>query len=239
MQGGNGVLSAECADTQGRFHISTLQYSACHGEVGNNNGLLACSGASASGGALVDNGNNGGGNERQDNNNSRRDNNAGAAAAGLIAGLALNQGGNVQVYNPGYSYPTYGDQHYGDPRFDPRYGPRGWGAGHRPGEWVWIRDRADWLNRQIDREVQDGVLRRRQAGDLRQQLGDLEHRETDYSRRGLTNWMKADLDKRFDQIAALVFDARRDGGPPPPPGDGYDHGYRAPPPPGDGYGGYR
>ena len=59
---GNGMLTAECADGQGRYHFSSLPFTQCKGDIGNNNGMLSCNGATASGGQIVG-GNNGGGND--------------------------------------------------------------------------------------------------------------------------------------------------------------------------------
>jgi hypothetical protein len=42
-----GFITAECADTQGRFDVSYIKAAACKGDIGNNNGLLVCNGAVA------------------------------------------------------------------------------------------------------------------------------------------------------------------------------------------------
>jgi hypothetical protein len=124
------------------------------------------------------------------------------------------------LYQDGYSYPAYGEPHYGDPRYDPRYGPQGWGYGHRPGEWVGIRERGYWLNRRIDRAVDAGYMGRREAHDLQRDILGLEGLEYRYIQQGMAPWMRADLDRRFDFMAQRVKDVPA---PPPPPPRYYGH----------------
>jgi hypothetical protein len=226
-----GTLTAECADPQGRYHSSTLPTGQCRGDISNNNGMLSCNGGQATGGALVqgqpsNNGqrNNGGqpnfaqggrdqgGRDQrfdQGRNDDRRDDRAGAAIAGAIAGALL--GANGQPVAPP---PAFGDQRYGDPRFDYRYQQGWWGYGHRPGEWVRIRDRADWLDMRIERGVREGRVDRRTARDLRRELGFIEDQEDRYMRDGrLGPRERADLDQRFDNLAQRIrFEAGPGGG---------------------------
>jgi hypothetical protein len=193
-QSSNGVLTAECADSQGRFHMSSIPFGQCRGDIGNNNGMLTCNGANATGGQIV-----GGG----DNNNRGRNNNgnaAGAAAAGVVAGALL--GGALAGNGPP---PAYGDPRYGDPRYDSRYAQGGWGYGHRTGEWVPIRERADWLSQRIDRALRDGRLGRDDARDLRRELNRIEDMESRYMRdRHLGPGERADLDHRFDELSNRI-----------------------------------
>lgn len=42
-----GYFSAECANSKGQFDLSYIQATLCHGDIGNNNGLLVCNGAEA------------------------------------------------------------------------------------------------------------------------------------------------------------------------------------------------
>jgi len=44
---GGGFISAECANEKGKFDTTYLQAAACHGDIGNNNGVLVCNGAVA------------------------------------------------------------------------------------------------------------------------------------------------------------------------------------------------
>jgi hypothetical protein len=209
-QTAGGVLTAECADSAGRFHISSIPYPQCRGDIGNNNGMLSCNGAYATGGALV----------ATDNNRGDRNNNdalaAGAVGAvvGALAGNAYANRGNAQgpaLYAPGYAYPAYGDQRYGDPRFDPRYAEGGYAYGRPVRQWVPIAERASWLDQRINRGVQEGALDRSEVRSLRNQLSDLETLEMQYRRRGMQGWMMTDLDKRFDQLAARIQYERTDG----------------------------
>jgi hypothetical protein len=124
----------------------------------------------------------------------RRDDRAAAAVAGAVAGAIL-----------GGPAPVYGDPHYGDPRYDWRYAQGGWGYGRRQGEWVAIRDRADWLDRRIDNAQRDGRLDRRDARDLRRQLASIEDLEARYMRDGrLGPGERADLDRRFDDLSSRI-----------------------------------
>ena len=254
QQVAGGTLSAECADTAGRFHTTSIPFTQCHGDIGNNNGTLNCSGSTGVAGPVVGanappagqqgqqqqggyNGRAGGGQggpqqgggyQQQQggyaggqggpgpgqrggyNGGERRDDN-GALIAGL-AGLAAG------LYAPGYAYPSYGDPRYGDPRFDPRYAQGGYAYGQPRGAWVPIEDRAQWLDQRIDRGVREGSLDRGDVARLRRGLMDIETLERSYRRRGLQTWMRADLDKRFDQLAARIQYARNDGA---GRGDGY------------------
>jgi hypothetical protein len=45
---GSGFISAECADEHGKFITTYLLAAACHGDIGNINGVMACNGATAS-----------------------------------------------------------------------------------------------------------------------------------------------------------------------------------------------
>jgi hypothetical protein len=223
-----GVLTAECSDAQGRYHQSTLNAGQCRGDISNSNGMLACPGAQASGGQLVQGGQPQGGpqgnrgqpqgyggqqpnyaqqqpqqryDDRNDNRrDDRNDDRAGAAIAGAVVGAIL--GANGQ---PVAAPPVYGDQRYGDPRYDYRYQQGWYGYGRRPGEWVRIRDRADWLDMRIDRAVREGRLGRGDARDLRRQLSFIEDQEDRFTRDGrLDARERADLDRRFDDLAQRI-----------------------------------
>jgi len=215
-----GVLTAECADPQGRYHSSTLNTGQCRGDISNSNGMLACPGGQASGGQLVQGGQPQGNRGGQpaypqqqpnyaqqqpqqrydDRRDDRNDNRAAAAIAGAVAGVIL--GANGQPVAPP---PVYGDQRYGDPRYDYRYQQGWYGYGRRPGEWVRIRDRAEWLDMRIDRAVREGRLGRGDARDLRRQLNFIEDQEDRFTRDGrLDARERADLDRRFDDLAQRI-----------------------------------
>ena len=172
-----GVISAECMDVRGRWQRTTLAFGPCRGDISNQNGTLACMAPPAA-----------------DNRERREDDRAAAAVAGAVAGALL-----------GGPAPVYGDPRYGDPRFDPHYAEGGWGYGHRPGEWVSIRDRADWLNMRIDRAQREGRLSRGDARDLRRQLASIEDMEARDMRDGrLDPRERAELDHRFDDLQARI-----------------------------------
>ncbi len=207
----NGMLTAECADGQGRFHFSSIPFSQCKGDIGNNNGMLSCNGATASGGQIVGGNNGGGNNDRNRGNN----NNAAAAAAGvavgaLLGGALVGNGGVVVAPPP--PPPAYGDARYGDPRYDWRYQQGGYGYGRRQGEWISIRDRSDWLNRQIDQLQRSGRIDYRDARDYRRQLSQIQDREREYMRDGRVDPRERnDLDRRFNDLTEQVRrDARND-----------------------------
>lgn len=216
IQAGGGMLTADCRNIHSQYVRSSIAYGQCRGDIADTpNGILACNGAVASGGQVVDNG---GDRRGRDNDN------GGQAMGGVMAGALL--GGAMSANQPP---PAYGDPRYGDPRYDSRYAQGGWGYGHRRGEWVAIRDRADWLERRIDRAQQDGRLNWRDARDLRRQLRFIESREADYLRDGrLGPGERADLDRRFDDLSSRI---RYEAGPGGRDGDyrdrdhGYDRGY--------------
>ena len=88
---------------------------------------------------------------------------------------------------------------------------------HRPaphavsyGSWQSINARQANLDRRIDRGLRNGQLSRREASRLRGEFHGLARLEAHYRRGGLTGWERADLDRRFDRLAANIRDERRD-----------------------------
>jgi hypothetical protein len=192
IQSQNGMLTAECADEGGRFHVSSLPFTHCHSEVSNINGMLSCNGAVASGGEIV-----GGDRRRRD----RDDAGAGAFVGGAIAG-ALGAGAPPPPPPPPGPPPAWGQPGYGDPHADWRYAQGGWGYGHRPGEWVPIRDRAPWLEERIRRAVEAGRISPDAGRDLHRSVDRLEDMEAGMMRDGLYGPQeRADLDRRWDDLA--------------------------------------
>lgn len=49
----NGQLQSECLQPDGQHHRSTINVSHCHGDIGNQNGVLVCNGAIAEDRGLV------------------------------------------------------------------------------------------------------------------------------------------------------------------------------------------
>jgi len=79
------------------------------------------------------------------------------------------------------------------------------------GRWVSINERQQRLEMRIDRGVQRGDLTRREAWRLRQQMNDVARLEHRYRMNGLSNWERADLDRRFDRVSAQIRFERQDG----------------------------
>lgn len=78
------------------------------------------------------------------------------------------------------------------------------------GRWMPIEQRLDRLDHRIDQGVRSGQLTRREAYQLRSQFNGIVRLEARYSRNGLSNWERADLDRRFDNLSASIRMARRD-----------------------------
>jgi hypothetical protein len=164
---GEGLLTAECRDVGGRYHVTTLPFTRCRGEITNQNGILTCYGATATGGEYVG-------------------------------------GGPPPRPAPGPSaYVAWGDAHYGDPQFDWRFAPGGWGYGHRPGEWVTIHDRAAWLIKRIKHAQSTGRLSRGQIDDVYRKLNAIQDMEQGFQQTQTYGPKERDmLDRRFDEIAS-------------------------------------
>ncbi|HRD28596.1 MAG TPA: hypothetical protein PLO65_09880, partial [Caulobacter sp.] len=190
----SGYVTAVCRDTQGRYRWSSIYYPYCRSDLSNRNGVLACLGAEATVGGYV---------EQRDSS----DSSPVGAILGAIAGALLG-GGDQALYAPGARYPSWGEQGYGDPRYDPRFGEQGWGYGARG--WVPINQRRAWLERRIARGQQQGSLTRAETTSLRRELTRLERLEMRYRGGGLSNSERADLDRRFDALAARIRAERRD-----------------------------
>lgn len=79
------------------------------------------------------------------------------------------------------------------------------------GRWMPIEARFERLDWRIDQGVRSGQLTRNEAYRLRAQFRDIARLEARYSRNGLSNWERADLDRRFDDLSAQIRWERRDG----------------------------
>lgn len=88
--------------------------------------------------------------------------------------------------------------------------PYGYGNGDRGG-WMPIERRLDRLDHRIDQGVRSGQLNRREAVRLRSEFNEVVRLEARYSRNGLSNWERQDLDRRFDQLSRQIRWERRDG----------------------------
>ena len=98
----------------------------------------------------------------------------------------------AQTYNrPGQSH----SQNHGAPNY---------------GGWQSINVRQVNLDRRIDQGVRNGQLSRREAVRLRAEFNQIARLEARYRRGGLTQWERADLDRRFDRLSAQIRYERRD-----------------------------
>lgn len=79
------------------------------------------------------------------------------------------------------------------------------------GVWVNINQRQARLDQRIDQGVRSGQLTRGEAQRLRSEYREIARIENRYRRGGLSNWERADLDRRFDRLAMQIRDQRRDG----------------------------
>jgi hypothetical protein len=97
--------------------------------------------------------------------------------------------------------------------------------GYYQGGWTSIDRRQAQIDRRIDMGLRNGDLTRDEAFRLRGQIRDLARLEVSYRRNGLTNWERADLDRRFDRLSYQVMAERRDNDRRYSYGYGYDQGY--------------
>jgi Ni/Co efflux regulator RcnB len=78
------------------------------------------------------------------------------------------------------------------------------------GNWQSINQRQANLDRRIDQGSRNGQISRREATRLRGEFNSLLRLENQYRRGGLTQWERADLDRRFDRLSAGIRYERRD-----------------------------
>lgn len=117
----------------------------------------------------------------------------------MIPALAL-AAASVALPAAAQSY-GYGDRDHRDGRgrYEDNY--RGWQS---------INQRQANLDRRIDMGVRNGQLSRREAVRLRAEFNQIARLEARYRRGGLTQWERADLDRRFDRLSAQIRSERRD-----------------------------
>lgn len=132
----------------------------------------------------------------------------------LIPALAL-VAASVALPAAAQSY-GYGDRDHRDGRGG-RYEQdhRGGRDDYRGGRddyrgWQSINQRQANLDRRIDQGVRNGQLSRREAVRLRSEFNQIARLEARYRRGGLTQWERADLDRRFDRLSAQIRYERRD-----------------------------
>ncbi|WP_296596305.1 hypothetical protein [Phenylobacterium sp.] len=83
--------------------------------------------------------------------------------------------------------------------------PYGYGRHGMP-----IEQRIERVDFRIDQGVRSGQLTRREAYALRGQLNGVVRLEARYSRNGLSDWERADLNRRLDVLSNDVRLSRRD-----------------------------
>jgi hypothetical protein len=76
--------------------------------------------------------------------------------------------------------------------------------------WQNIAQRKHQLDRRIDQGERNRQLSAREATRLRSELNALVRLERSYMRGGLTMRERAELDRRYDRLAAQIRDERRD-----------------------------
>ncbi|WP_296819344.1 hypothetical protein [Brevundimonas sp.] len=76
--------------------------------------------------------------------------------------------------------------------------------------WDRIEHRIQRLDRRIDQGVRSGQISRREAYSLRMQFRALVQLEQRYSRGGLNEWERRDLNQRFDRLSRQIRYERRD-----------------------------
>lgn len=129
-----------------------------------------------------------------------------ASVLALSAGAASAQGWNSGAQHPSYSQAPYD-----------RGGDRNDWRDDRGG-WTNINQRQAKLDRRIDQGVRNGSITRSEAIRLRGEFRNIARLEARYRHNGLSNWERADLDRRFDTLSARIRWERNDG-------DRYGAGY--------------
>lgn len=102
-------------------------------------------------------------------------------------------------------------------RQDDGYGRDGYGRYEDRGRWTPINERQRRLEMRIERGLQRGDLTPREAFRLRREMDHVARLEHRYRMNGLSGWERADLDRRFDRVAAQIRWERND--------NQYGHGY--------------
>jgi hypothetical protein len=88
--------------------------------------------------------------------------------------------------------------------------------------WISINERQAQLDRRIEQGLRNGSLTRQEAWRLRAEFRDIARLEARYRMDGLSGRERADLDRRFDRLAAQIRYERRDN----QYGYGYGHDNR-------------
>lgn len=103
------------------------------------------------------------------------------------------------------------DRHDDQARNDRDRGDR-WDDWRNPdGGWMNINQRQERLERRIEQGLRSGKITRREAYRLRNEFQAIARLEARYRVNGLSSWERADLDRRFDTLAARIRWERQDG----------------------------
>jgi hypothetical protein len=86
--------------------------------------------------------------------------------------------------------------------------PYGWGR--EDSRWTSIDRRQEQIAFRIDQGLRSGQLTRREAYSLRMEFNQIARLEARYRINGLSNWERADLDRRLDMLTSELRMARRD-----------------------------
>lgn len=76
--------------------------------------------------------------------------------------------------------------------------------------WQSINQRQARIEARINQGIRSGALNRNEAVRIRAQLRQLQTLEGRYRRGGLSSWERQDLDRRFDQLSARVYNQKHD-----------------------------
>jgi hypothetical protein len=110
---------------------------------------------------------------------------------------------------PAFAQPSYGQHDYSHQDYGQH---QGWNYGGGYNSAGSIHDKETRISYRIDQGVRDGGLTRREAYNLRAQLGRIEGIERNYrtSDGRLDGRERADVERRLDDLSARVFANRHD-----------------------------
>ena len=195
---GSGQLSAECKASDGRYRQSSIDASKCKGDIGNQNGPLACNGATAQGGAFA---NTGSANTRTDDRN-RNDNRG-------LAGRNENNRNDNGRETGGRGDHRGNDQRggaYGDHR---GYGDHGPAQGY--GRDRTVDQRLDFMGDRIRQHADNGSLNRYEARSAYGELSTIQKMNRSFRYRdggALNGRHEAYLQDRLDKLRQRIRDDR-------------------------------
>ena len=206
FQTSGSTLSADCADSSGRYHSSRIAFGQCRGDIGNSNGMLSCNGATA----IATNGSNSGANNGFNNDNGNgRNNGFGTNGNNGNFGNNGNNGSNGQRGDNLSNGPRFDNQSQGDRR----YGDQVRGYNDSRGNYVYpsflsgpypqfVSHERD-IAQGIQTGQRSGRISRRDADDLMNQLQQIQDREVRIYR-GQGRYIRADDSRRITHDLDLL-----------------------------------